>query len=61
MPHMNVLDLPIFSAMSCRHIKRERAHGGLRVLREDYIWEVSMEVWKDLPSAKVEFGYIQAY
>ena len=58
---MNVLDLSIFPAMSRRHIKRARACGGIRVLREEDIWEVAMEVWKELTSAKVASGYIQAY
>ena len=60
MLHMNVLDLYIFPAMACRHIKRARARGGLRVLREDDIWEVAMEVWKEFPSAKVASGYIKS-
>ena len=61
MPNMNFLDLSIFPAMSRRHIKRARARGGLRVLREDNILEVYMEVWKELLSAKVASSYIQAY
>ena len=61
MPYMNVLDLSIFPEMSCRHIKKSRDRGRLRVLREDNIWEVATEVWNQLPYAKVASGYIQAY
>ena len=61
MSHMKVLDRSIFPAMSRRHIKSSRAHGGHRVLRNDDICQVDIEVWKELPSENVASGYIQAY
>ena len=38
MPHMNVLDLAVFPAMSKRHISMCRSQHGLRVLSPDEIW-----------------------
>ena len=61
MPHMNVLDLSVFPAMSRRHIALARSMGGLRVLNEDEIWAAAEKVWRDLPSCKIASGYVQAY
>ena len=61
MPHMNVLDLSVFPAMSKRHTSLARGRGGLSVLKEDDIWFAANEVWNELPSAKVASAYIQAY
>jgi hypothetical protein len=41
MPHMNVLDLPVFPAMSKRHTTFLREQVGLRVLKEDEIWDAA--------------------
>lgn len=61
MPHLNVLDLSVFPAMSRRHMALARAHGGLCVLKEDEIWAAANQVWNDLPSSKIASGYIQAF
>jgi hypothetical protein len=45
MPHMNVLDLPVFPLMSRRHIAKGQGRGSLGVLSEDQIWETAMGVW----------------
>jgi hypothetical protein len=58
---MSVLDLSVFPAMSKRHIKAARARGGLRVLKEDDIWDVAQQVWNDLPCCKIASAYVQAY
>ena len=51
MPHMNVLDLAIFPAISRRHCAR--SVNGVKVLNEDEIWENALSVWQDLPSHKI--------
>jgi hypothetical protein len=61
MPHLNVLDLSVFPAMSRRHTALARARGGLCVLKEDEIWAAANQVWNDLPSSKIASGYIQAF
>ena len=61
MPHINVLDLSVFPAMSRRHTALARARGGLCVLKEDEIWAAAEQVWHDLPSSKIASGYIQAF
>jgi hypothetical protein len=60
MPHMNVLDLSVFPAMSRRHIQRCRETNGLKVLSENEIWSVAEKVWEDLPSCKIASGFVQA-
>jgi hypothetical protein len=61
MPHINVLDLSVFPAMSRRHTALARARGGLCVLKEDEIWAAAEQVWHDCPSSKIALGYIQAF
>jgi hypothetical protein len=61
MPHMNVLDLSVFPAMSRHHIKLARERGGLRVLKQDEIWNTAELVWKNLPSCKIASAYVQAH
>jgi hypothetical protein len=61
MPHMNVLDLSVFPAMSRRHTALARERGGLCVLKEDDIWAAAEQVWRELPSSKIASGYIQSY
>jgi hypothetical protein len=39
MPHMNVLDLPVFPCMPKRHSDKSRESGGLKVLSEAEIWK----------------------
>ena len=38
-----------------------RDQHGLRVLKEDDIWEAAEEVWKGLPSHKIAQAFIQAH
>lgn len=61
MPHMNVLDLSVFPCMSRRHCSVARRRKGLRVLKENEIWETAEEVWDGLESAKIASAYIQAH
>ena len=58
MPHVNVLDLAVFPAMSRRHSHLSRSLHGTRVLKEDEIWNAAVEVWKDLPSSKVANAFV---
>ena len=60
MPHMNVLDLAVFPAMSKRHISMCRSQHGLRVLSPDEIWAAAEEVWNNLPSHKIANAFVQA-
>ena len=60
MPHVNVLDLVVFPAMSKRHTSMCRSQHGLRVLRSDEIWDAAVEVWKNLPSHKIAQSFVQA-
>ena len=60
MPHINVLDLAVFPAMSRRHCHLSRSLHGTKVLKEDDIWNVAVEVWKDLPSSKVANAFVLA-
>jgi hypothetical protein len=50
MPHLDVLDLSVFPAMSRWHTALVRACGGLGVLKEDEIREAAEQVWRDFPS-----------
>eukprot|EP00957_Ditylum_brightwellii_P185434 14119786-Ditylum_brightwellii.AAC.1 len=47
--------------MSKRHIRISIARGGLRVLKEDEIWNVAEQVRRELPSCKIASAYVQAY
>ena len=60
MPHMNVLDLAVFPAMSKRHISMCRDQHGLRVLKPDEIWTAAAEVWDELPCHKIAQAFVQA-
>ena len=53
MPHVNVLDLAAFPAMSMRHSHLARSFHVTRVLKEDEIWETEVKAWETLPSSKV--------
>ena len=44
MPHLNVLDLSVFPAMSKRHTSLSRERGGLHVLKQDEIWDAAKDV-----------------
>ena len=61
MPHMNNLDLSVFPCMSGRHCQLAREKNGLRMLKEDEIWENAKSVWDDLPSCNIASGFVQAY
>ena len=60
MPHMNVLDLAVFPAMSKRHTTMCRSQHGLRVLKPDEIWAAAEEVWSNLPCHKIAQAFVQA-
>ncbi len=61
MPHMNVCDLSVFPGMSKQHSKLSRDHHGMHVLTEDQIWQTAKQVERQLPSAKIASGFVQAY
>ena len=61
MPHMNVLDLSVFPCMSRRHCSLARRRKGLRVLKENEIWDAAVEIWDGLESAKIASAYVQAH
>ena len=58
MPHMNVLDLEVFPAISRRHSHLARSLHGTRVLQEDEILETAVKVWETLPSSKVGNAFV---
>ena len=60
MPHINVLDLAVFPAMSRRHCHLARSLHGTRVLKEDEIWDAAMKVWKSLPCSKIANSFVLA-
>jgi hypothetical protein len=60
MPHINVLDLSVFPMMSRRHSNLSRRQGGMKVLTEDEIWRVTLQVWEEIPCTKIASAYVQA-
>ena len=60
MPHMNVLDLAVFPAMSRRHCALARSVNGVKVLNEDQIWENALSVFQELPSLKIANAFVLA-
>ena len=44
--------------MSKRHCSIARSLHGVRVLREDEIWNAAVKVWEDLPSSKVANAFV---
>ena len=60
MPHINVLDLAVFPAMSRQHCHLARSLHGTRVLKEDEIWNAAVQVWEDLPSSSVANAFVLA-
>ena len=61
MPHINVLDLAVFPCISRRYCSIAWVRRGLHVLKEDEIWDASLEVWKQLPNYKIGRGYALSY
>ena len=61
MPHSNVLDLAVFPCISQRHCAVARKKGGMHVLKENEIWEASLDVWQSLPNCKIANGYALSY
>jgi hypothetical protein len=53
MPQVNVLDLSVFPIMSRRHSNLSRRQGGMKVLTEDQIWRAALQVWEEIPCAKI--------
>ena len=60
MPHINVLDLSVFPAMSRRHSHMVRSLHGTRVVSENEIWASAVRVWDAFPSAKIANAFVQA-
>ena len=61
MPHMNVLDLSVYTCMSRRHAATARKHKGKHVISKNYIWEIALEAWEKMQSSKIASEYVQAY
>lgn len=59
MPHINVLDLSIFPAMSRRHSHIVRSLHGTRIVKGDEIWESAVRVWDVYPSCKIANAFVQ--
>jgi hypothetical protein len=50
---MHVLDLSAFPMMSWHHRYLSRRQGGMKVLMEDEIWQAALQVWEEIPCAKI--------
>ena len=61
MPHLNVLDLSVFPAMSKRHTALSRERGGLHVLKQDVIWDDAKDVLNTLPICKIASADVSAF
>lgn len=61
MPHINVLDLAVFPQMSRNHCELVRRRGGMRVLKEDEIWDGAENVWRHMPSCDVARAFVLSY
>ena len=48
MPHMNVLDISVFAAISLRHIHLIWSLREMQFSKEDGIYEISAKVWEEL-------------
>ena len=59
-PHLNVLDLAVFPAMSRRHSELIAGHSQA-VVGADVIWKCAKRVWTNLPSAKIARAHVLAY
>jgi len=60
-PHINVLDLAVFPSISRCRCSLACKHGGLCVLKEDEIWEQSLEVWRTFPNCKIVNGHVLSH
>jgi hypothetical protein len=61
MPHMNGLGLSVFPMMSRRHSNLSRRQVGMKVLTEDQIWRAALQVWEEIPCAKIASAYVQSH
>ena len=61
MLHMYILYLLVFPTILRRHCTPTCISRGLCILKEDEIWEVAEQVWKDLPNSKIASTYYHAY
>ena len=61
MPHINVLDLCIFPKMSRNHCELVRKRGGMRVMKEDEIWDGAEYIWRHMPSCDVARAFVLSY
>ena len=60
-PHMNVNDLAVFPSMSRNHATELRSRGGIRVMKEDEIWNAAESVWRDMPSCDIGRSFVLAH
>ena len=62
MLHSNTCDLAIFPVMSRRHAAALRKKSdGVRVMKEDTIWETAKEVWTDMESCTISRSFVLAH
>lgn len=61
MPHVNVCDLAVFPKMSRNHSELLRKRGGVRVMKEDEIWDAAEEVWNNMPSCDIARSFVLSH
>ena len=60
MPHLNVLDLAVFPAMSKAHTDLHRQHPK-SVAENERIWTTAQQTWDNLDSPKIARSFVLAY
>ena len=61
MPHINALDLAVFSKMPRNHCELVRKRGGMRVMKEDEIWDGAERVWRNMQSCDITRSFVLSY
>ena len=61
MPHINALDLAVFPKMSRNHCELVSKRSGIRVMKEDEIWDGAENVWRHMSSCDVARAFVLSY
>ena len=61
MPHINVLDLAVFPKMPRNYCELVRKRGGMRVMKEDKIWDRAERVWRNMTSCDIARSFVLSY
>lgn len=61
MPHMNVCDLAVFPSMSRAHATALRKKGGVKVMKEDEIWQSAEHVWNHMSSCNIARAFVLSH